>query len=108
MQEPPKRNAAEEKKWPRPAKLQKGEEAMGQPSHIGHAILSGIACITDNLLQHIISNTRHTMTLNFCSCSTRASLKTVSAIENVEDLCTDINGWNDENTFGVSVREGFL
>ena len=47
-----------EEKGPRPAKRRTGEEAMGQPSHIGRAILNRIACITNNLLQHNIINVR--------------------------------------------------
>ena len=29
----------------------------------------------------------------------------VSAIENVEDLCPEIKGWNDEMAFGVMFKE---
>ena len=46
------------KEEPRLARRRKSGEAKGRPSHIGRSILSQMAGLRDDLLQHIVRNTR--------------------------------------------------
>ena len=106
-----------QRRWPRPAKRPKGEEAKGQPSHIGRAVRSRIACFTDNLSQHIINKMRLTQTksndiellfVSKWSMPANWFSNSVSAVVYVEDLCRKNKGWNDEIAFGVMLKEKFL
>ena len=112
---PPERNAA--KKEPRLAKRRKGEEAKGRPSHIGRAILSQWACLTYDLSQLIIRNMRlthtrssgseHLVVSRWCKFEHMFS-NPVSAIVDVEDLCSNIERRHNEITFNTTFREEFL
>ena len=47
------------KKGPRPARRRESGEAKGRPSHIGRTVLSQLAGLRDDLLQHVVRNTRN-------------------------------------------------
>ena len=89
----------------------KGEEAKERPSHIGRAILSRIACFTDNLSQHIThiksSDVEQLVVSGWCKFE-HWFPNTVSAIVNAEDSCSYIKGWNNEISMGIPVGEKIL
>ena len=92
-----------EKKRARLARRRKGEDAKGRPSHIGRAILSQRACLTDNLSQHNIRNTGFTQITSseiknrvvstWCKFEHKFS-NPVSTIINAEDLCAYVKRGN--------------
>ena len=114
LQMPPNRNAGKiEKKASTP---QTTEEAEGQPLHTCCSILSRIACFTEKLTKHSISIIRLAQTRSndieplFASKWSKHEnlvFNTATAVVHVENLCTDIEGWNDEIAFDFMFRENF-
>ena len=92
---------------PRLAKRRKSEEARRRPSRMSRAILSRIASFINNVLQHIISNTRLAQTRSNEPPFVSNKGKPEDWFSNSVSVVVNVEGWNDVVAFSVSRSRKF-